>query len=368
MTPSTTFLALLGALVCTTSVAWGWAPASQFPQTEAPLATPSVRPMLANPVGDLENWEAELSLEQRVDRVRYQVAPGDTLGGIAARYGVSVADLRRWNNLRGDIIQIGQTLTIQTRGRGGSRTGAGDRVQDSYVVRSGDTGGAIARRHRASLQELQRWNRGVDLDRLRIGQRLVVYVEGASTGGSGSTGSPNNGRLRGGVLLPDGLGYRIRDRSRSYGTPATVNHLRNGLARVSARFVEVPDVIVHDLSTERGGRLGGHLSHQNGLDADVSYYRVDAPEFANWQTVTAEELDVRLQWYLFRTWLDLGVVEYLFVDYELQRPLYEYAQARGATEEQLAEWFEYPRRGSQGIIRHSGGHDDHFHVRFLPDR
>ena len=39
---------------------------------------------------------------------------GDTLTGIAAEYGVSVSELRSWNNLRGSIIAAGSTLTIYT--------------------------------------------------------------------------------------------------------------------------------------------------------------------------------------------------------------------------------------------------------------
>ncbi len=290
--------------------------------------------------------------------VVYEVAPGDTLGAIASEYGVSVSDLRRWNDLSGDRISIGQELRIHTRGSGG------DRVRERYTVRSGDTGGGIARRFDASLRDLQRWNPGVDLDRLRIGQDLNVYV---TSGGSGAAGSPNRGRLRGGIQLEPGTGYVIRDASRAFGAPLTVGAIRNGYARVAARYIDVPTVIIHDLSFERGGSMEPHASHQNGLDADISYYRTDCDEHCDWREVEPDELDVRTQWYLFRTWIEQGQVEYIFVDWDLQQPLYEYAQARGATDEQLAEWFQYPDRDRQGIIRHEPGHDDHLHVRFVAE-
>jgi N-acetylmuramoyl-L-alanine amidase len=44
--------------------------------------------------------------------VRYRIARGDTLSGIASRYGVSTNRLRAANGLRGDIIKVGQTLVI----------------------------------------------------------------------------------------------------------------------------------------------------------------------------------------------------------------------------------------------------------------
>ena len=47
------------------------------------------------------------------ESVKYKVKKGDTLLGIAARYHISVANLKQWNNLKTDNIQIGQTLTIK---------------------------------------------------------------------------------------------------------------------------------------------------------------------------------------------------------------------------------------------------------------
>ena len=313
-------------------------------------------------VGFPQAPSVEDTLEQ-VGRIRYEVAPGDTLGEIAEEYGVSVDDIRRWNGLDSDRLDIGQVLTIRTSGSSSSSSSSGgERERSTYTVRSGDTATTIARRNGFSLGDLQRWNRRANLDRLRIGQELVIYVEAS---GSGSTGSPNRGRLRGGVQLEEGTGYRVRNAERAFGTPATVAAIRNGIARVVARYVEVPDVLIHDLSFARGGRMSPHASHQNGLDADITYYRLGVEDLCSWQSVESHELDVRLQWYLFRTWIEQGVVEYLFVDYDLQQPLYEYARERGATDEQLAEWFEYPNRGGgRAIIRHESGHDDHLHVRF----
>jgi LysM repeat protein len=293
------------------------------------------------------------------DRIRYEVAPGDTLLGIALEYDVTVDELRRWNRIRGDLLQIGQELTIHTR------SGGSERVRDEYTVRSGDTGLAIARRLGVTISELERWNSRVDIDRLRIGQRLVYYTY-VDTGSTASAGSPNRGRLRGGMPLGEGVGYRVRDASRAFATPSTIAALRNGVARVGAHFGHAPELVVHDLSFERGGSMRPHLSHQNGLDADVSYYCVAGGEVCPYVEIGPDDLDVARQWYLFSTWITLGQVEYIFVDWELQAPLREHARARGATDEQLAEWFQYPERGRRGIIRDEPGHDDHFHVRFTP--
>ena len=43
-----------------------------------------------------------------------------------------------------------------------------------YRVKSGDTLSAIARRHGTSVSQLKKWN-GLRSDRLRVGQRLIIW-------------------------------------------------------------------------------------------------------------------------------------------------------------------------------------------------
>ncbi|MFH1469964.1 MAG: LysM peptidoglycan-binding domain-containing protein [Pseudomonadota bacterium] len=43
---------------------------------------------------------------------RYVVVRGDTLGRIAAAYSVSVQQLRDWNGIEGDLIEVGQVLVV----------------------------------------------------------------------------------------------------------------------------------------------------------------------------------------------------------------------------------------------------------------
>jgi lysophospholipase L1-like esterase len=45
------------------------------------------------------------------------VKPGQTLGGIARKHGVTVAQIKRWNNLRGDMIYVNQKLVIYKKPR-----------------------------------------------------------------------------------------------------------------------------------------------------------------------------------------------------------------------------------------------------------
>lgn len=102
---------------------------------------------------------------------QYRVRPGDTLSGIAQRYGVSVSSLRSNNRLRNNNLRIGQTLAI--RGSASSTTSTRKTVAQQYRVRNGDNLWDIARKHGVSVKNLQRLNPNASRN-LRPGQMLTL--------------------------------------------------------------------------------------------------------------------------------------------------------------------------------------------------
>lgn len=105
----------------------------------------------------------------------YTVKNGDTLGRIAQQHGVSTAELRRANQLSGDLIRVGQKLQIP-----GTSTLPASPVSDVYLVQRGDTLSAIALAHGISVKELKRAN-NLSGDVIRIGQKLNVPAAAVST-------------------------------------------------------------------------------------------------------------------------------------------------------------------------------------------
>ncbi|MDE0107895.1 MAG: LysM peptidoglycan-binding domain-containing protein [Bryobacterales bacterium] len=108
---------------------------------------------------------------------RYTVRRGDTLGGIAERYGTSAARLRAWNGIRGSTIQIGQELIVSqsaTTSRPASPSGGATLSgSGTYSVVRGDSLDKIARRHGTTVADLRRWN-NLNTSRIYPGQKLVV--------------------------------------------------------------------------------------------------------------------------------------------------------------------------------------------------
>ncbi|MGD9852439.1 MAG: LysM peptidoglycan-binding domain-containing protein [Nitrospirales bacterium] len=83
----------------------------------------------------------------------YKVRRGDSLSVVARRYGMKVGALKEMNNLRSNVIRVGDRLRV----RGGDEDYADDQVT-VYRVRYGDSLGTIARRFHTSVQSLMRLN------------------------------------------------------------------------------------------------------------------------------------------------------------------------------------------------------------------
>jgi len=168
---------------------------------------------------------------------------------------------------------------------------------------------------------------------------------------STAVGSPTHGRLVDGVQLPG--------EGRDFFTWDPVNRMspnrewrRWGTARLIATVLDVldtyrtehpwaPRVGIGDLSRPHGGPFGaeygglGHMSHQNGLDVDVYYPRLDGREE---EARSPRQVDESLSQDLVDLFVRAGA-RYVFVGPSLA--------LRG------------PRRIVQKLVHH----DDHLHVR-----
>jgi LysM repeat protein len=295
------------------------------------------------------------------------VAEGEHLGSIAGRYGVMRKDLVELNpELKNpDLIRPGQTVKVCPE------LAPRNRKRVVYEVQPGDNLLTIAKTHELSLDELlaQQADPVSNPDLIRAGQKLVIEVDGDIVPGFEPevARSYDRGSLHSSHRLPKGIGYAIKRPHLAYGTERTVSMIKNVIDRYHRRANGGPLVHVGDISRKGGGPLKGHVSHQRGVDVDVGLVlKGEQRNDLRFHKANEKNLDVRRTWLLVHEFLKTGQVRYIFLDYRVQKQLYEYAKKTGVSEAELDEYFQYPRgRGrNYGIVRHWKGHRDHIHVRF----
>jgi len=117
----------------------------------------------------------------------YTVKSGDSLWRISKKYNVSISDLKTWNQLKSDIIFVGQNIKINKTNGVQMNSGSSTTVSSSstYRVKAGDTFSGIAMKHNMSITALKVLNPSIkSINKIFIGQIINV------TNGSQST--PDN--------------------------------------------------------------------------------------------------------------------------------------------------------------------------------
>ncbi|MBC7748658.1 MAG: LysM peptidoglycan-binding domain-containing protein, partial [Methylotenera sp.] len=137
----------------------------------------------------------------------YKVKRGDNLTSIASKYGVSISELKKWNNLNSNALAYGKNLKISTgqpliksttaepkennsilksqmvvaaetknnkeeKVNSASSTSATEEVKP-YLVQKGDNLGSIATKYDVTVANLQTWN-GLTSDAVQIGASLQI--------------------------------------------------------------------------------------------------------------------------------------------------------------------------------------------------
>ncbi len=101
------------------------------------------------------------------------VAPGDTLWGLARSHGTSVQELQRLNQLSGNsTIYAGRTLVVPGSATAPS-TQAATGAARFHVVRTGDTLSGLAVKYGVSAPSIQAAN-GLDSTVVQLGRRIAV--------------------------------------------------------------------------------------------------------------------------------------------------------------------------------------------------
>ncbi|MCL6119944.1 MAG: LysM peptidoglycan-binding domain-containing protein [Deltaproteobacteria bacterium] len=106
----------------------------------------------------------------------YTVEPGDTLMGIASKYGVSLAAIERYNGLNGySILKVGEKITIPGINAASTNYAANNSGSNTvYTVEPGDTLMGIASKYGVSLAAIERYNGLNGYSILKVGEKITI--------------------------------------------------------------------------------------------------------------------------------------------------------------------------------------------------
>lgn len=105
-------------------------------------------------------------IEETSEYTVYQVEPGDSLYGIAKQNNITMNELIRYNNLNTPLLKIGQQIRIP-------KTVTSETSEIEYIVKSGDNLYTIANRYNTTVDYIMNYN-NLKSNLLTIGQVLQI--------------------------------------------------------------------------------------------------------------------------------------------------------------------------------------------------
>jgi len=154
----------------------------------------------------------------------HKVAPGESLWSISQKYNVSINEIKQWNQLTTNAIDIGQNLVLSAPESAHSDN-AKEVIQKAkedpvaktnatsngrHRVQAGETLFSIAKKYDVTIKELRDWN-GLNSDYLRPGENLIV--SGKSVPNKEAMANKNKSQESTTTTVVDGM---VRDTTKIY--------------------------------------------------------------------------------------------------------------------------------------------------------
>ena len=178
------------------------------------------------------------------------VTAGQTIAGLAARYGITQQQLIDANGLTGGMIYVGQRLSLlpATAAPAASTAGA-----TTHRVAAGQTLSSIAQRYGTTIKSIQTANGITDPNRVVVGRILTIPARGGGVGP---------------LLCPvDGTVHFMND----WGFPRSGGRFHEGNDLFAARGTPAV-AVVGGTAVQKTGTIGGHQVKLLGDDGTSYYY------------------------------------------------------------------------------------------------
>lgn len=131
---------------------------------------------------ETHNSNTEVASKTEYKTQEYVVVKGDNLGNIAKKHKVSTDDLKLWNNLSDNNIQLGSTLIVaktevvvaEKAAKKDKSTSKTKAKEEHYYVQKGDSLYKIAKKYPGiTVSDIKKWN-GISNENLKPGMKLKI--------------------------------------------------------------------------------------------------------------------------------------------------------------------------------------------------
>jgi murein endopeptidase len=142
--------------------------------------------------------------------------------------------------------------------------------------------------------------------------------------------------------------------------------LEYSLERLNREFPDT-ETCVNDLSLQNGGDISGHVSHENGLDIDISYPSSKnncdrSPRFVNWRwNLEGGNLDeefFKRNYEFLKIIEETNRVKVIGTDSGFITALCNWTKEQEFSDDEIAQ-----RTRVFNLLRHWSGHANHYHLR-----
>ena len=104
----------------------------------------------------------------------HTIKSGESLGKIADKYNVSITELKKWNSIKGNTIQAGKKLKIYSDKKVIVKTESKSNHDGTYTVKSGDSLFSISKQFPGvSIEDIKKWN-DISGDNIQPGMKLKI--------------------------------------------------------------------------------------------------------------------------------------------------------------------------------------------------
>ncbi len=247
----------------------------------------------------LAEEEAEQQEVERLELERtgpaytfYTVRSGDTLTGIARAHGLSLQELRAMNDLRSDVLSIGQELVVGREQTAASVTGL--EVESTaqgrfytYEVSRNDSIEQLLEAHQMDATDFMALNPGLEPSDVRPGQRLVMLAPPTVSHPNPyrrtrTTAAAGNGEAIAATVYSDEERGRTTTSGDLY-SPNSLTAAHPSISLGSVVYVENPEsgtgvfVLINDRTTDTRLKLSRKAFEMLGLkDSAIPQVTIDS--------------------------------------------------------------------------------------------